>query len=65
MLIAVVKKDCPTCTLIVPVLHQLRAAQPSLTIYTQDDSAFPEGLAPVDDTSLEQSYGSACRSFRH
>jgi hypothetical protein len=55
-LIVVVKKDCPTCNLVVPVLRQVRAAQPSLTIYTQDDPSFPDGLDPVDDSSLEQSY---------
>ena len=54
-LIVVVKKDCPTCNLVVPVLRQVRAAQPALTIYTQDDPGFPDGLDPVDDTSLEQS----------
>ncbi len=55
-LIAVVKKDCPTCNLVVPVLREVRAAQPSLTIYTQDDPSFPDALDPVDDTSLEQSF---------
>jgi hypothetical protein len=55
-LIVVVKRDCPTCNLVVPVLRELQAARIPLTIYTQDDSRFPEGLAPVDDTSLEQSY---------
>jgi hypothetical protein len=56
-LIAVVKRDCPTCSLIVPVLRQLHAlGRPSLTIYTQDDPRFPEGIGPVDDTHLEQSY---------
>jgi hypothetical protein len=54
-LIVVVKRDCPTCNLVVPVLDHL-ARQASLTIYTQDDPRFPEGLSPVDDTSLEQSY---------
>jgi hypothetical protein len=54
-LIAVVKRDCPTCQLVVPVLRQL-AGTHTLTIYTQDDPSFPEGLAPVDDTSLEQSF---------
>ena len=54
-LVAVVKRDCPTCNLVVPVLHQLAGAQP-LTIYTQDDPSFPDGVAPADDTSLEQSY---------
>jgi hypothetical protein len=55
-LIAVVKKDCPTCNVVVPVLRQLRAADAPLTIYTQDDPSFPERLDAVDDTSLEQSY---------
>jgi hypothetical protein len=54
-LIAVVKRDCPTCELVVPVLEQLRAAGP-ITVYTQDDPAFPRGLEPVDDTSLEVSW---------
>lgn len=55
-LIAIVKKDCPTCNLIVPVLRELRASHSSLTIYTQDDASFPGGLDQTDDTSLEQSY---------
>jgi hypothetical protein len=55
-LIAVVKQDCPTCRLIVPVLGQLRAAGVPLTIYTQDDPSFPPGLAPVDDSALAASW---------
>src|SRR4051794_22722956 len=55
-LIAVVKRDCPTCRLVAPVLAQLSAAGVPLTVYSQDDPAFPEGLAPVDDTALELSY---------
>lgn len=55
-LVAFVKRDCPTCTLVVPVLEALRAAGHSLTVYTQDDPAFPEGCEPVDDTSLEVSW---------
>jgi hypothetical protein len=55
-LIAVVKQDCPTCRLIVPVLAQLRTAGVSLTIYTQDDPAFPPGLRAVDDLSLRASW---------
>ena len=43
-LIAVVKRDCPTCQLVVPVLEELRARTPALTIYSQDDPAFPPGL---------------------
>ncbi len=55
-LIAVVKRDCPTCNLVVPVLERIAASGP-LTVYTQDDPAFPEGLGGVvDDTSLEASF---------
>jgi hypothetical protein len=56
-LIAVVKRDCPTCNLIVPVLRQIAARRPSLHVYTQDDPAFPKGLVGVvDDRDLEHSY---------
>ena len=54
-LVAIVKRDCPTCALVVPVLAQL-AADPGITIFTQDDPAFPEGLDPVDDTDLAVSF---------
>jgi hypothetical protein len=58
-LIAVVKRDCPTCELTVPVLAQLAqsAAQGGLTVYTQDDPGFPESIAGrVDDTDLSVSH---------
>jgi hypothetical protein len=55
-LIAVVKRDCPTCNLIVPVLEQLVDVDASITIYSQDDPSFPEGLVVEDDTSLERSF---------
>jgi hypothetical protein len=54
-LVAFVKRDCPTCALVAPVLAQL-AKQCSLTVYSQDDPAFPPGLTPVDDRSLEISW---------
>ncbi len=55
-LVAVVKRDCPTCVLVVPALMALRAAAP-LTVYSQDDPAFPEALGgALDDTGLEQSW---------
>jgi len=53
--VAFVKRDCPTCALVEPVLAQL-AEEVSLTVYTQDDPAFPAGVDPVDDTSLEMSW---------
>jgi hypothetical protein len=55
-LIAVVKRDCPTCRLVAPVLSELRAAGVPLTIFTQDDPDFPPGLSPIDDTGLEASW---------
>ncbi|MFP8876750.1 MAG: thioredoxin family protein, partial [Myxococcota bacterium] len=54
-LVAVVKRDCPTCELVVPVLAEL-AARGALSIYSQDDPEFPEGLAVQDDRELELSY---------
>jgi hypothetical protein len=54
-LVAFVKRDCPTCELVSPVLAQL-AKQLPLTVYTQDDPTFPEGVAAVDDTALEVSW---------
>ena len=56
-LIAVVKRDCPTCALVAPVLGHL-AREAGLTVYSQDDPAFPETVPGVaDDTALDVSYG--------
>ena len=54
--VVVAKRDCPTCDLVQPVLREIAASGAELTVYTQDDPEFPEGLAPVDDRSLEQSW---------
>ena len=56
-IVAFVKRDCPTCELVAPVLAQL-AKETTVTVYSQDDPAFPEGLAPRDDTELEVSWRS-------
>jgi hypothetical protein len=53
-IVVVVKRDCPTCRLVVPVLEQLASAELPLTVYTQDDPAFPGNA--VDDTALEMSF---------
>lgn len=50
------KEDCATCRLLLPVMAQLAESHGSITIYTQDDLAFPPNLNPVDDTTLERSY---------
>jgi hypothetical protein len=55
-LVAVVKRDCPTCVLAASVLGDL-ARQGALTVYTQDDPSFPESVpARVDDTALDVSH---------
>ena len=53
--VAVVKRDCPTCALVEPVLQQLAAAGP-LTVYSQDDPGFPAGVQVADDRELEMSW---------
>jgi len=54
-LVVVVKRDCPTCELVEPVLVDL-AKRAKLTVYTQDDPAFPAGVDAIDDRSLEISW---------
>ena len=54
-LIAVVKRDCPTCELTAPVLGALAAAG-ALAVYTQDDPTFPETVTPIDDHDLTVSH---------
>jgi hypothetical protein len=56
-LVAVVKRDCPTCVLVEPVLRHLAAEATPFTVLTQDDPTFPRDLAGViDDTALERSF---------
>jgi len=53
----IVKKACPTCELIEPIIHEMSAAGLQMTIYSQDDPAFPaEFEAVLYDESLEISY---------
>jgi hypothetical protein len=54
-LVAIVKRECPTCEVVAPVLREI-AERTALTVYTQDDLSFPEGLTPRDDTGLAVSY---------
>ncbi|MBJ19546.1 MAG: thioredoxin family protein [bacterium] len=61
-LVAFVKRDCPTCEVVAPVLVALAeglAALPEpvgLTVYTQDDPAFPANVERVDDRDLSVSW---------
>ncbi|HEY5300889.1 MAG TPA: thioredoxin family protein, partial [Acetobacteraceae bacterium] len=55
-LVAVVKRDCPTCVLTAPVLAEL-AVRDTLAVFTQDDPTFPEIVAErIDDTALDASH---------
>lgn len=51
----VVKEECATCQLIVPVLETLRE-RTDIAIFTQDNPQFPQGFAVTDDTELEYSW---------
>ena len=55
-LAVIVKRDCPTCVMVEPVLRQLAAAG-QITIISQDDPVFPGGAGPViDDRELKLSW---------
>ena len=56
-LIVFVKRDCPTCALVAPVLKNMARGGMPITVYTQDDPAFPPDVpGVVDDSSLDVSY---------
>lgn len=54
-LIAFVKAECDTCAMIQPVLERI-ANETGLTVYSQDDPAFPANIEAVDDMALEHSF---------
>ena len=55
-LVAIVKRDCPTCRLVAPVLAELASGDDPVTVYSQDDPTFPDGVKVVDDTTLDVSF---------
>ena len=55
-LVAVVKRECPTCELVAPVLRQLADGGAALAVYSQDDPTFPGDVETHDDRDLEVSY---------
>ena len=56
-LILIAKRECPTCTMVEPVMRQLAAGARPFTVYSQDDPGFPGELTGVvDDRELERSY---------
>ncbi|MFC4259254.1 thioredoxin family protein [Marinobacter lacisalsi] len=56
-LIVVAKRDCPTCQLIEPLLADIDRQAGPLTVYSQDDPAFAEGVSGAHhDATLEHSF---------
>ena len=55
-LLAVVKDDCETCHLIVPVLEQLYRETEALTVVSQDREDFPPGMEVIHDRELDISW---------
>jgi hypothetical protein len=55
-LVVIVKRECETCRMVVPVIEQLINGSLSVTVYVQDDPAFPESLAPIHDADLSISW---------
>ena len=54
-IVVFVKRDCPTCELVAPVLSQL-SERGALTVYSQDDPSFPAGVKVSDDRELAVSW---------
>lgn len=56
-LIVVAKRDCPTCGLVEPLLHELAQGGVPLTVYVQDDAAYAAGVpGALLDATLEHSF---------
>lgn len=54
-LVVFVKRECPTCSLVAPILARI-ARETDLTVFSQDDPSFPPETKIVDDRSLEFSW---------
>jgi len=50
-LVVFVKRECETCRMVAPLLERL-----PVTVYTQDDPSFPEGVAATHDDDLRLSW---------
>lgn len=56
-LVAFVKRECPTCTLIESQMQEIAAAVPGFHAVTQDDPQFPSGVPRlIDDRELDHSW---------
>ena len=55
-LLVVVKDDCETCHLVVPVLGELAEREGCLAVISQDRAGFPEGFEVIHDRELDISW---------
>jgi len=55
-LVVVVKRECATCVMVVPVIEELINGPLPVTVYVQDDPTFPESLARIHDADLSVSW---------
>jgi thiol-disulfide isomerase/thioredoxin len=56
-LVVFVKRECPTCKLIEPVMQRVSKALSSFQVVSQDDPKFPSRVANlIDDRELDQSW---------
>jgi hypothetical protein len=55
-LVVVVKRECETCRMVLPVLTQLRDSGTPLAVYTQDDPSFASEVGSVHDADLSVSW---------
>ncbi|MXZ68342.1 MAG: thioredoxin family protein, partial [Acidimicrobiia bacterium] len=55
-LLAVVKDDCETCHLVVPVLAELAEREYGVVIVSQDQDDFPDGFGAIHDRELDISW---------
>ena len=55
-LVVVVKRDCPTCVAVAPVIAQLVNGSEPVLVVSQDDPEFPEGVPVRHDTDLAISW---------
>lgn len=53
--VVIVKRDCATCQMVVPVLQRL-VGDLAATVYTQDDPDFPDGIDAIHDEDLAVSW---------
>ncbi len=56
-LIVIAKRDCPTCMLVEPLLHELDGSGQPLVVYVQGDEPYAQGVSGMQhDDTLERSY---------